>query len=86
MNSTSTLHIALEDVAPIHGVSIQSWDDKSTWRVDFKDEATKEQRDAAQAVVDDFDPDDPKHQPEPERDLLAEVDVLKAEVEALKAK
>lgn len=46
---------ALGQIAPIHGVSIGRRNDKSTWRIDFKDEATAEQRAAAQAVIDAFD-------------------------------
>lgn len=46
---------ALKAVCPILGVSIGRVNDKSTWRIDFTDEATSEQRAAAQAVVDAFD-------------------------------
>jgi len=42
-------------VCPIHGVSIGRKDDKSTWRIDFKDEATKRQKADAQTVIDNFD-------------------------------
>lgn len=48
------LYEAVTAVCPIDGVSIGRKDDKSTWRVDFKDEATAEQRAAARAVVDTF--------------------------------
>jgi hypothetical protein len=51
------LDAALRSVCPIDGVSIGRKDDKATWRIDFKDEATSEQRTAAQAVLDAFDPD-----------------------------
>lgn len=34
--------------APIHGVSVGIWSDPSSWRIDFKDEATAEQRAAAE--------------------------------------
>ena len=50
------LDAAIRAVCPIHGVSIGKKDDKSTWRIDFKDEATTEQRASAQAVIDAFDP------------------------------
>lgn len=49
------LHRRIKAVAPIDGVSAPDPADKSTWRVDFKDEATQEERDAAQAVIDAFD-------------------------------
>lgn len=42
-------------VAPIHGVSIGDKNNKSTWRVDFKEGTTPEQMAAAQAVIDAFD-------------------------------
>ena len=50
------LDAAIRAVCPIHGVSIGKKDDKSTWRIDFKDEATTEQGASAQAVIDAFDP------------------------------
>lgn len=40
---------------PIDGVSIGRKSDKSTWRIDFKPEATVQQRLDAQAIVDSFD-------------------------------
>ena len=49
------LDAAIKSVCPIHGVSIGRKDDKTTWRIDFKDEATAEQRASAQAVFDTFD-------------------------------
>ena len=42
---------------PIHGVSIGSWDDQSSWRIDFKSEATQSEKDDAQTIMDSFDPD-----------------------------
>lgn len=50
---------AVSRVAPIFGVAIGRRDDKSTWRVDFQDEATPEQRAAAQGVIAGFDADAP---------------------------
>lgn len=50
------LTAAIAAVCPTHGVSIGRKDDKQTWRIDFKNEATSEQRMAAQAVVASFDP------------------------------
>ncbi len=54
MNKTIQLHEAIEAVAPIDGISIGDWDDKSTWRIDFKPEATNEQRVAAESVLIDW--------------------------------
>jgi len=45
----------LKAVAPVDGVGIGRWDDKSTWRIDFKDEATQAERAAARTVLADFD-------------------------------
>lgn len=49
------LDAAIKAVCPIHGVSIGRVNDKQTWRIDFKDEATAQERATAQAVVDAFD-------------------------------
>lgn len=43
------------EVAPVHGVSIGTPQDKSTWRISFKSEATDQQRAAAAAVLASFD-------------------------------
>ena len=51
----NVLHIQLAATAPIDGVAIGDSQNKSTWRIDFKPEATPAQRAAAQAVVDAFD-------------------------------
>ena len=37
--------------APIDGISVGRLNDKSTWRIDFKSEATFPERQAAQAVL-----------------------------------
>jgi len=47
---------AVKAVCPIDGVSIGRPDDKTTWRIDFRPEATKAQQQAAQTVVDTFVP------------------------------
>jgi hypothetical protein len=41
-------------VAPILGVSIGSKNDKTTWRIDFAENATQAQREAAKAIIDNF--------------------------------
>ena len=48
---------AIAKVCPIHGVAVGRWEDRDTWRIDFKDEATSEQRVAAMRVLQEFDPD-----------------------------
>lgn len=53
------LHEAIAEAAPIDGVSVGTWDDKKTWRIDFAAGATKAQRAAAQNALDAFDPDAP---------------------------
>ena len=45
------LDMRIKAVCPIQGVSVGTRDDKSTWRIDFKPEATVQQRADAQAVV-----------------------------------
>jgi hypothetical protein len=42
-------------VCPINSVSIEIENDLSTVNIDFKDEATQAEKDAAQLVVDNFD-------------------------------
>mgnify|MGYP003394533880 CR=1 FL=1 len=49
------LHTLVAAVAPINGVSIGRWADKTTWRVDYRAEATQSQKDAAQMVIAAFD-------------------------------
>lgn len=43
-------------VGNISGVSVSNEADKRTWRIDFADAATPDQRTAAQAALDAFDP------------------------------
>ena len=42
-------------IAPIEGVSLGSYTDKSTWTVTFKSEATQAQKDAAADAIVAFD-------------------------------
>lgn len=46
---------AIRLVCPINSVSIEIENDLSTVNIDFKDEATQAEKDAAQLVVDNFD-------------------------------
>jgi hypothetical protein len=46
------LHAAVAAVCPVHGVTIGRRDDRSSWIAHFTDEATEDQRHAAQAVID----------------------------------
>lgn len=59
MNIAAKLDAAIKAVCPIHGVSIGRADDKQTWRIDYADDATAEQREAAQSVLVSFNPDAP---------------------------
>jgi hypothetical protein len=54
MAQIADLDIAIKKVCPIHGVS-GDIADLSRIRIDFKDEATREQRDAAREVLRTFD-------------------------------
>lgn len=65
MTKQSALHEAVSAVCPIDGVSVGDWGDRATWRVDFADEATIEQKVAAQSVVDGFDPASVRDVPPP---------------------
>jgi len=49
------IHAAIEEIAPIHGISMPNPEDKTSWVVNFKDEATAQQKADAQAVIDDLD-------------------------------
>lgn len=70
------LDTRLRRVAPITGVAIGDTVDKSTWRVDFADGATPEQRDAAAAVITSFNAVDAERE-----EYLARVD---ADAEAVR--
>jgi hypothetical protein len=48
------LYESIAAVAPIDGVAVGVPNDKSTWRIDFRAEATDAQRAAAQAVIASF--------------------------------
>lgn len=56
MMVTAKLDAVLRAVCPIDGVSIGRVADKKSWRIDFKPEATADQRTTAQAALDAFDP------------------------------
>lgn len=45
------IHDAVSAVSPIHGVSLGRLDDKATWRIDFKGEATDAEREAASRAL-----------------------------------
>lgn len=49
------LHNAIEAVAPIFGVSVPTFGDPTTVRIDFKDEATDDQKTSAQNILNSFD-------------------------------
>ena len=69
MSLISKLDVALKAVCPIHGVSIGRETDRSTWRIDFKDEATAEQRAAAGDALAAFDPAVPSPEEQREQSL-----------------
>lgn len=55
MNIQGKAQAAVDAVCPNFGISFGRLDDKTTWRIDFKPEATAEERAAAQAAIDAFD-------------------------------
>lgn len=52
--SAAKLDSEIQKACPIYGVSIGRKDDKSTWRIDYKPEATQEQRDIAAAIMESY--------------------------------
>lgn len=44
----------INQLCPIHGISFGNLDDKQTWKIYFKTEATDIQKQAAQNVIDNF--------------------------------
>lgn len=52
--SAAKLDSEIQKVCPIFGVSIGRKEDKATWRIDYKPEATQEQRDAAVSVMESY--------------------------------
>ena len=45
----------IKEICPIHGISFKDLADKRTWRLDFKDEATDQQKADARAYIQSFD-------------------------------
>lgn len=76
---TQRLDAAIKEVCPINGVSIGRPDDKATWRIDFAQSATAQQRADAAAVVEAFDPnaEPPPETPPPDVKKLADLLVVK---------
>lgn len=74
------LFLAIRAACPVESISIGKRDDKSTWRIDFKPEATPQQRAAGQAVIDAFDLSAPLP---PKRNLQKEIDDAMAVIAAL---
>lgn len=54
MSIAEKIDSAIRAACPIDGVSIGNPNDKTTWRIDFADSATAEQRAAAQSVIASF--------------------------------
>lgn len=55
MSVLTRLHAAIQAVCPIDGVSVEDWNNKPAWHIEFAPAATPGQRDAAAAVVAGFD-------------------------------
>ncbi len=75
MKLVNVLQQKVDAAAPNTGISIGRWNDKATWRIDFKDQATKEQRAAAQAAIDAFDME-AEQQILDTKEALEEIDAL----------
>ncbi len=57
--NVQSLAAAIATVCPIDGVSIGDESNRATWRIDFKDAATADQRAAATTILTSFDEDSP---------------------------
>lgn len=79
-NIAAQLHAAIAAVCPIHGVSIGRKDDKATWRIDFADEATKQQKVAARLTLSTFDVAAARAAEQAKRDRAAAVDAKMREL------
>ena len=79
---TNTVHLLIAQVAPIDGISLGSYTDKSTWRIDFQDTATAVQRQAAQDAIIAFDAAAELAKPPPK----SKIELLEARITALEAK
>ena len=75
MSALTKLDAAIAAVCPILGVSVGRWNDKASWRINFKPEATVQQRADAQTVLLAFDV--------AAANLPPTADELEAEVQAL---
>ena len=64
-------NVILNAGIPIDGVSSGKVDDKSTWRIDFRDEATEAQKVQAQKILVDF---DESKIPDPVSDMVSRVE------------
>lgn len=53
--SLERLNSMISAVCPISGISIGDWNNRLSWRIDFKIEATQQQKDAANAALASFD-------------------------------
>jgi len=54
MNPTLRLHLAINAIVPIVGVSVGDPSDKTTWSVCYVQEPTDDQKAQVQAVIDTF--------------------------------
>lgn len=52
---TERLHRRIVAIAPVIGISIGDASDKSTWRIDFLESATRAQREAAFGIISIYD-------------------------------
>ena len=65
---TTNLYKAVAAVAPINSVAILNPNDRSTWRIDFTEDATIAQKQAARDIVASFDVNAPT--PNPQREAI----------------
>lgn len=58
MINTLAIHDKIAAICPIDGLSIGRATDKSTWRIDFKKQATDSERQAARELLEAINPSD----------------------------
>lgn len=78
--TAADLHAAIAAVCPIDGVSIGRKNDKATWRIDFRDNATADQRAAAEGIKAAFDVAVAQAQARSKRERAAAVEVKMREL------
>lgn len=54
MNLETALDEMIKRICPVHGISFGNINNRKTWRIDFTEEATDEQKNSAMKAMDEF--------------------------------